>query len=143
MKSPRKPDPYAVAQAAGGAPGSSTSSPEDAFFSARVDNGVHVITLLKSHVVDAYYIERLGDDIYRHLKPVDDPRLVVDLANVHHLSSSALGMLIALRTVVQKKDGKICLANVKKDLREIFKLTNLHKLLNIHDSTDKAVTSLA
>lgn len=115
---------------------------QKALFSSRIRDGVHVISFSRSDVVDAGYIERLGDQIYHHFKTVDAPRLVIDLDNVQQLSSSALGMLIALKKVTDKQGGKICLANVRDELVQVFKLTKLHKVLGLHDSTDKAISSL-
>ena len=146
MTETRKPDPYAVDQSAAkaSAPGApAAGSAEPSLFSSRVQDGIHVITFEQSNVLDAYEIERLGDGIYHHVKTFDSPKVVVDLGNVQHLSSAALGMLIALRkVVVDKKSGGLCIANVNKDLQEIFKMTNLDKLLKIHGSTEKAVQSL-
>lgn len=111
-------------------------------FSSRLQDGVHVISFSRSDVLDAHYIEKLGDDIYHFIKPVQAPRLVMDLGNVHHMSSAAIGMLIALRKVIDKKGGRICIANVSDDLIQVFKLLNLEKLMKIHDSTVSAVDSL-
>jgi anti-anti-sigma factor len=150
MKGPAKPDPYSVEQgkkqaAAAGEPAATTpSSDASTLFSSRTEKNVHVIRFSRSDVLDAQYIEQLGDDIYHYLKPHPDPRVVIDLGNVNHLSSAALGMLIALNTVVTKKQkGKLCLADVDANLMQVFKITKLHKLLKIHDSTAPAVESLA
>lgn len=39
-------------------------------------------------------------------------------------------------------DPKVAIANVSRDIMEVFKLTKLHKLIKIHDDTGKAVSSL-
>ena len=102
-----------------------------------------IITFEQSNVLDAYEIEKLGDAIYHQIRPLEAPKVVVDLSHVEHLSSAALGMLIALRqVVVEKKGGGIAIANVNKDLRSIFKMTKLDKLATMCDSTEKAVRSL-
>jgi anti-sigma B factor antagonist len=142
----KKPDPYGVEQSEA-KPTSQSEPPaaaaKTARFSAGVQNGVQIITFEQSSVLDAYEIEKLGDAIYHHLRPLEAPKVVVDLSHVDHLSSSALGMLIALRqVVVEKKGGGIAIANVKKDLHSIFKMTRLDKLARMCDSTEKAVQSL-
>lgn len=144
----KKADPYAVEQttaaAAAKAGGPAGGAPDAAGFSERTQDGVLVITFEQSNVLDAYEIEKLGDAIYRRIKPIETPRVVVDLGNVKHLSSAALGMLIAVRqVVVEKKHGGMAIANVNKDLRSIFKVTRLDKLTPMCDSTDKAVRKLA
>ena len=119
------------------------SNPSKTYFSARIENGVHVLTFEQADVLDAHEIEELGNAIYDHIKPIDMPRLVVNLEHVQHLSSAALGMLVALRKVaVDKKGGGLAMAHVGADLRSIFKMTRLDKLIPIHDNTAKAVSSL-
>lgn len=136
---PKKPDPYAVETK----PDKPRESGGKSHFSARIENGVHVLTFEQANVLDAYEIEQLGDAIYDHIKPLDAPRLVISLENVQHLSSAALGMLVALRKVaVDQKGGDVALAHVSEDLRSIFKMTRLDKLIPIHDNTAKAVNSL-
>jgi anti-sigma B factor antagonist len=111
-------------------------------FNSHVRDGVHIVGLTRADVLDAGYIEAVGDDIYHHIKQFDAPRVVMNLDNVRHLSSAALSMLIALKKVVEKQGGAICLANVSDDIMQIFKITKLHKLMKIHKSTDKAIESL-
>ena len=119
-----------------------TEGVQKPLFSSRVRDGVHVIAFSRSDVVDAGYINRLGDQIYHHFKTIEAPRLVIDMDNVQQLSSAALGMLIALKKVTDKQGGRICIANVREDLVQVFKLTKLNRLLKIHPSTDNAVSSL-
>jgi anti-sigma B factor antagonist len=142
----KKPDPYGVEQS--GAKKKAESGPagaggETARFSAHVQDGVQVIAFEQSSVLDAFEIEQLGDAIYHQIKALEVPKVVIDLGHVDHLSSSALGMLIALRkVVVEKKGGGLAIANVNKDLRSIFKMTRLDKLAKMCDSTEMAVQSL-
>ncbi len=141
--SEKKKDPYSVEGGAGAKPKAAAAGAGSSMFSARSLDKVTVITFEKSEVLDAYEIEQLGDGIYHYVKTIETPRVVVDLGNVKHLSSSAIGMLIALRTVVHKKSGSICIANVSGNLLEIFKLTNLDKIIEFHTSTEAAVASLS
>ena len=152
----KKPDPYGVEQSEAepqSEPGPQSepkpqsepgaAAAKTARFSSSVQNGVQVITLEQSRVLDAFEIEKLGDGIYQQIRPLEAPKVVIDLSHVDHLSSAALGMLIALRkVVVEKKGGGIAIANVNKDLRSIFKMTRLDKLTRMCDSTEKAVRSL-
>jgi len=116
-----------------------TTSP---YFDARTTRDVHVIEFSRPDVTDPAYIERLGDAIYHYLNPFDNPRVVIDFRNVRYLSSSTLGMLVALHKVMQQKEGELRLANVAEDLYRAFKLTKLHKLFKMFDDTEKAVESL-
>lgn len=112
-------------------------------FSTLVERGVHVITIDEAAVLDAYEVEGLGDDIYKHLETLDAPKVVIDVGNVEHLSSAALGMLIALRAVVEKDGGVLCVANVSSDLRSILTMTRLHKVIKIYDTLKEAIGLMA
>ena len=111
-------------------------------FSSHVDRGSHVITIDGADTLDAYEVESLGDDIYKHLETLDAPKVVIDLGNVDHLSSAALGMLIALRAVVEKGGGVLCVANVSSDLQALLKMTKLHKVIKIYDSLKEALGNM-
>ncbi len=144
------PDPYGV-DASASKPSAGTPSSDapphagaaSARFSSELRNGIHLITFSRGDVLDAYYIEQLGDDLMAFARTVETPRLVIEMDKVNHLSSAALGMLITLKSTVEGRGGKICLANLKDELWQIFKLTKLHKVIKIHDSTEEAVNSLS
>jgi anti-anti-sigma regulatory factor len=52
-------------------------------------------------------------------------------------------MLIALDKVITKQSGQLRIANVGKDVLDIFKLTKLDSVLPIRKSTQEAVDSFA
>jgi anti-anti-sigma factor len=139
-----KGDSYDLADAKETAPTAAAPAPaaHSVRFSAEERNGVHVITLARSDVVDGQYIEQLGNDLNTFTKSLDAPRLLLDLGSVSHLSSAALGMLIVLKSTAEGRGGGICLANLQDNLRQIFTLMKLDTTLKIHDSTDAAMKSL-
>ena len=124
---------------AGGAAGGAGGS--DRFETHAVDS-VHVVRITQSDVLDAFEIEQLKGELETFVTGLPDPRVVLDLGNVAHLSSSALGMLVAMKSSTEGRSGALALANVRPELLEIFKLTRLDKVLAIHDGVDPAVASL-
>ena len=112
------------------------------YFSVLAHDNVRVIRVSRADVVDGAYIERLGGDLETYLAQIETPNVVIDLENVTHLSSAALGMLVKVGVSVSHRDGGLRLANVNHDLRKIFKLTKLHKVLRIHDTVEEAVESM-
>jgi len=132
------PDPYGIdastAKLSADKPSSDVpphAGAASARFTSELRNGVHLITFSR------------GDDLTAFARTVETPRLVIEMDKVNHLSSAALGMLITLKSTVEGRGGKICLANLKDELWQIFKLTKLHKVIKIHDSTEAAVNSLS
>jgi anti-sigma B factor antagonist len=106
-------------------------------------SGAHVVEFTRADLVDAALIQTIGDDIYHVVRRLDQPKIVVDFQNVERLSSAALGMLIALDKVITKQSGQLRIANVSKDVLDIFKLTKLDSVLPIRKSTQEAVDSFA
>ena len=67
---------------------------------------------------------------------------MVDFANVSHMSSSALGMLITLHKRVREKNGQLRLCNIQPAIREVFEITRLTEVFNICDSVEDAMASI-
>ncbi len=101
-----------------------------------------VLKFTRSDLTDGALIQNLGDEIYQVIKAISNPKVIVDLAQVERLSSATLGMLVALRKVIDNMDGHMRVANVAADLRAIFKMTRLDVTLHLHENIDAAVESL-
>ena len=56
-----------------------------------------------------------------------------------HLSSAALGMLIALHKRVREKGGVLRLCNIRSSIYEVFEITRLSEVLKILPSREEAV----
>ena len=141
MQPSGNPDSYGIEPAAsggssGGAPGSSER------FVVTIDNGVHVVKITQSDVLDAFEIEQLKGELEAYVASVDGPRIVLDLGLVAHLSSSALGMLVAMKSLTEGNGGGLALCSLRPELMEIFRLTRLDKVLKIHGDASSAVAAL-
>lgn len=111
-------------------------------FSTQDVGKAHIITLLESEIADTYYIDQVVDDIARHVESIDTQRLVVDLRHVTHLSSAALHLLMALKVILDQRDGRMCITNLERDLQEVFRWTKLKSLMPIFETTDEAIANM-
>ena len=141
MSQPEQHDPYAVEGGAAGAAAGGGDAPSSNF-AVSLRDGIHVINFSRGDVLDAYYIEQLGDDMVEYAKKHDNPRILVDMASINHLSSAALGMLVTLKSNVDAVGGRLCLSGIQHDLMQIFKLTKLNKVLEIHETADGALNAM-
>lgn len=57
--------------------------------------------------------------------------VMVDLADVDYLDSSALGMLLMLRDKAKTSGKTVCLANAKGSVRQVLDIANFGKLFPI------------
>jgi anti-anti-sigma factor len=100
-----------------------------------------VIEVAHADLTDAAFIHRIGDGIYQLVKDLDRPKVVIDFQKVERLSSAALGMLVALKKVLDRQNGQLRVANVCDSVFDVFTITKLDKVLNTCKTTEEAVGS--
>lgn len=69
-------------------------------------------------------------------------RLIVDLSQVTFIDSAALGLLIELDNRLAARGGMLALASLQPEVRRIFELAGLFRLLKVFDDMDHAVAYL-
>ena len=109
----------------------------------RKQGGVTIIEFEDRKILEELIINQIGERLGEIIEAESDPRLLLDFQHVEHLSSAALGMLITLNKQLTERHGRLVLANINKDIYEVFKITRLNKLFNIQNSTDDAIKALA
>ena len=104
---------------------------------------VAIVDLLDKKILDEAAIAQIAGELLALADQADTPRLVVDFANVTHMSSSALGMLITLLKRTREKDGELRLCNINPSIYEVFAITRLNEVFNICKTREDAVGELA
>jgi anti-sigma B factor antagonist len=105
------------------------------------DAGVTRVEFIDRNILDEANIQAIGDEISGLIDQADTPKLLISFSNVDHLSSAALGTLITINNRVREKGGQLRLANIDAQIYEVFVITRLNKLFEIHQSTDEALQS--
>ncbi|MBL0921250.1 MAG: STAS domain-containing protein [Phycisphaerales bacterium] len=108
-------------------------------FSARVVDGVHVVELSRTDVLDTSYITRVQQELLAYAAEKHGASMVVDLSSVKFLSSTALGLLLALHQALSRADGTLAVAGADDEVLRAFKLVKLHKVVGVHDTVREAV----
>lgn len=90
-----------------------------------------------------YLIELIGDlDIYNNKKFKEkltdiyedlDKDIVVDCSKLEYIDSTGLGSFISLLKLTRDEEKEIIVKNLKKNIKKVFKITDLDKLFNIGD----------
>jgi anti-sigma B factor antagonist len=106
----------------------------------RVDNISHV-EFVDRNILDEGNIQIISNEISELIDAEATPRLLISFANVEHLSSAALGALIKISVKTRAKQGQLRLANIDPQIYEVFVITRLNKLFQIHETTDEAMKS--
>ncbi len=105
------------------------------------DGGVTQVEFVDRNILDEANIQHIGEEIAEIIEASDEPRLLISFANVDHLSSAALGALITINNKIRTRNGALRLANIDPQIREVFQITRLERLFEIHDTTDDAMRS--
>ena len=104
-------------------------------------DGVCQVEFSDRKILDELCIAELQDELIRLVDGEQSVRLLLSFANVEHLSSAALGMLITLNKKVQASKGTLKLSDIKPQILEVFKITRLNKVFDIHPDAKAAIAS--
>ena len=115
----------------------------EAEFTIRKDANVSVVEFKDRKILEELQIRHIGERLSEVVLAEPAPRLLLDFSNVEHLSSAALGVLITLNRQVIEQRGQLVLANINPQIYEVFKITRLHRLFNIHATTEGALKAFS
>lgn len=93
-------------------------------------------------ILDEAHIKQIGDELTGLVMARDSPKIILIFRHVEHLSSAALGTLITVHNKVKGKSGQLRLAEIDDQIREVFEITRLNTLFDIHDTEQSALSSL-
>ena len=106
-------------------------------------DGVTHISFLDRNILDEVNIQQIGEEIGRIVDAQLHPKILINFENVDHLSSAALGTLITINNKVKSKSGQLRLTQIDPQIYEVFVITKLNKLFQIHESPEQALASFA
>ena len=66
-------------------------------------------------------------------------KLIIDLAKVDYLNSTAIGVLVKAHTTYKKHQGLVKLCGINKNINNIFVITKLTMVFDVCESRDDAV----
>ncbi len=115
---------------------------DNARLSVSAEGDVKVARFADRKILDEVSIMHLGESLTELVVDATPPKLVLDFANVGHMSSSALGMLITLHKRIRERNGDLCLCAIQPSIYEIFVITRLNEIFRIHKSVSDALASL-
>ncbi len=107
-----------------------------------VDQAV-LVTFTDRKILEEKDIRSLQESIMSVVDQTDDVRLVLDFTNVEFLSSAVLGLLIRISKHILDRKGQLRLCHISPKIYEVFKITQLTKVFEIHPNANAALESLA
>jgi anti-sigma B factor antagonist len=104
---------------------------------------IRIVEFTNNKILDEANITDIGATLTALIEEPGNIKLLLDFANVDHLSSAALGMLINANNRVRQKNGQLRLTNIKPQILEVFVITKLNKLFKIFPTREEALASFS
>jgi anti-sigma B factor antagonist len=70
-------------------------------------------------------------------------KLIIDLSGVTYINSTGIGVLVSAHTTYSKKGWHVKIVGVNKNISNIFVITKLTLVFEVHDSREEAIKSFA
>ncbi|MCY3020877.1 MAG: STAS domain-containing protein [Planctomycetota bacterium] len=106
-----------------------------------VQGDVAIVTILESRILDETNVNEIGQALMDLVTKQYMIKMVIDLGEVRYLSSAVLRQLIALYKKIKAEKGDLKLCRVNPEVREVFKITQLDKMIEIKDDLESTVRS--
>lgn len=105
----------------------------------RVEGHDVLVIELREDNLDASNVREFRDAVQALMQ--QHTRVVLDMAGVKFVDSSGLGALISCLRQLNGRRGDFRLCEMSRTVRALFELMRMHRVFNIHDSREDAVTS--
>jgi len=103
--------------------------------------GITVVEVLDRRIVDAEHVARVGGQLRSLVNERETPAILLNFERVEFLSSASLSELLSIEKMIRGKGGKLRLTNLDRNLKKMFSMTKLDKVLMICKNNDQAVKS--
>ncbi len=104
-------------------------------------DSVSVVEFADRKILEELSIQEIGEELDQIVESEPGVKLLLNFKNVDHLSSAALGMLITLNKKIKERDGDLKLSDINRQIFEVFKITKLNRVFDIHDNADDAMAA--
>lgn len=101
-----------------------------------------VILEPKGNFIGGEETDELRDTIKKYAEE-GNKKMIIDLGDVIYLNSTALGVLISAHANYAKREGKIVLCQLSKNLENLFVITKLSLIFDAYSNQDEAVRSFS
>ncbi len=104
-------------------------------------DSISVVEFADRKILEELSIQEIGEELDELVESEPGVKLLLNFKNVDHLSSAALGMLITLNKKIKERDGVLKLSDINRQIFEVFKITKLNRVFDIHDHADDAMAA--
>jgi anti-sigma B factor antagonist len=98
-------------------------------------------------IVDAHGVITVGvgnmmlRDIVTSLLKEGNKNVLLNLHDIEYIDSAGLGELVKTHTTLQRQGGQLKIVNLNQKVRDLFQITGLHKVFDVHENEASAIRS--
>lgn len=100
-----------------------------------------VAAFVDERIVDDIVIQSVGEQLYNLVERDGHTRLLLNFSNVKFMASAVIAKLFTLHKKVQQAKGKLKFCCIDPDLRVVFKITGLERIVEIYEDEQDALDS--
>ena len=108
-------------------------------FELTEDGPVRVLELVLPTSIDSSEFDRLNEAVLDVMGKDPGARWVLDLSRVAYMGSAVLGLMVNIRQVVMKSQGRIVLCGMNERLTRIFETCCMERLFKIVPGRPEAI----
>lgn len=102
---------------------------------------VTVVRFNDRKILDEAKIVQFGSELFSLVDLDNRKSILLNFDGVEFLSSAALGKLITLDRKVKSHKGRLKMSNIRREIYDVFLVTKLNKVFDIHDGEAEAIAS--
>jgi anti-anti-sigma factor len=106
-----------------------------------VQGDIAIVSILESRILDENNINEIGKALMDLVTKQYMIKMIIDMGEVKYLSSAVLRQLIALYKAIKTEKGDLKICRVNPEVREVFKITQLDKMIEIKDDLESAINA--
>ena len=103
--------------------------------------GVCLIVRLKGEL-DMDSAAKFKDEVIPQLENNNLMCLLLNLSKVKFIDSTGLGAILGRYRVLEKKGGKVILVGLKPQVKRIFSLSGMLKIMPVYENENKAIEEI-
>lgn len=110
---------------------------------SQTNGDVLVVYLADTNLVSAARIDEVSDALLEAMKRAEHGKLLLNFQAVRSMASAMLGKLLKLRKLCETSKVDLKLCNICDNILEVFQVTKLNKVFDIHDEEATALKAFA
>ena len=104
-------------------------------------DGVLVVSFTDTKLLEETKIQQVGAELLEMVTRAANDRLVLNFSGVTFMSSAMIGKLVLLNKKCKADGVALKFCNISSNVMDVFKITKLNKVFDIHANEEKAIAS--